>query len=84
MSVIFSTNQKHSLGKRRCAFCTNQMKYIDYKDIRTLKYFIDGFQRIKPRYYSGVCLRHQKALSGAIKRAREMALIPFVNKYVNK
>ncbi|MBU1018248.1 30S ribosomal protein S18 [Patescibacteria group bacterium] len=81
MSVIFSTKQKHPLGKRRCAFCTNQMKHIDYKDIRTLKYFIDGFQRIKPRYYSGVCLRHQKVLSNAIKRSREMALIPFVNKY---
>ena len=81
MAVIFSTKQKYPLGKRRCAFCTNQMEDIDYKDIKTLKYFIDGFQRIKPRYYSGVCLRHQKKLSTAIKRAREMALIPFVNKY---
>ncbi len=81
MAVIFSTNQKHPLGKRRCAFCTNQMEHIDYKDIQTLKYFIDGFQRIKPRYYTGVCLRHQKALSTAVKRAREMALVPFVNKY---
>ncbi len=81
MAVIFSTKQKHVLGKRRCAFCTNQMKNIDYKDIKTLKYFIDGFQKIKPRYYTGVCLRHQKALSVAIKRAREMALVPFVNKY---
>ena len=83
MAVIFSTKQKHPLGKRRCTFCTNQMKYIDYKDIKTLKYFIDGFQKIKSRYYSGVCLRHQKALSQAIKRAREMALIPFVNQYRN-
>ena len=58
-----------------------EFEYIDYKDVKTLKYFIDGFQRIKNRYYSGVCLRHQKTLSKAIKRAREMALIPFVNKY---
>jgi len=81
MAVIFSTNQKHPLGKRRCAFCTNKMEYIDFKDIKTLRYFIDGFQRIKARYYSGVCLRHQKMLSTAIKRAREMALVPFVNKF---
>ena len=84
MAVIFSTKQKHPLGKRRCAFCTNQMAHIDYKDVKTLKYFTNGFQKIKARYYSGVCLRHQKMLSRAVKRAREMALIPFVNKYVNK
>jgi len=81
MGVIFSTNQKHPLGKRRCTFCTNKMGYIDFKDLRTLKYFVDGFRRIKPRYYTGVCLQHQKKLTLAIKRAREMALIPFVNKF---
>ena len=81
MPIIFSTKQKHPLGKRRCAFCTNQMKDIDYKDVKTLKHFINGFKKIKSRYYTGVCLRHQKILSTAIKRAREMALVPFVNKY---
>lgn len=79
--VIFSTKQKHPLGKRRCTFCTNQMDHIDYKDIATLKHFVNGFRKIKPRYYSGVCLRHQKALSGAIKKSREMALMPFINEY---
>jgi small subunit ribosomal protein S18 len=54
------------------------MSHIDYKDLRTLRHFIDGFKRIKAKYYSGVCLRHQKALSAAIKLAREMALVPFV------
>lgn len=77
---IFSTDQKHPLGKRRCAFCTNQTDYIDYKDVRTLRHFVNGFQRIKPRYYTGVCLQHQKQLTVAIKRSRHMALIPFVNK----
>ena len=76
---IFSTNQKHPLGKRRCAFCTSQMKDIDYKDVKTLKIFMDGFRRIKNRYYSGVCLRHQKKLARSVKRARHMALVPFVN-----
>ena len=45
---IFSTNQKHPLGKRRCTFCTNQMKGIDYKDLGTLKAFINGFKKIRP------------------------------------
>jgi small subunit ribosomal protein S18 len=77
--VIFSTNQKHPLGKRRCTFCTNQIDEIDYKDIPTLKHFVDGFKKIKTRYYSGVCLNHQKKLARAIKRARNMALLPFTS-----
>lgn len=76
---IFSTNQKHALGKRRCAFCTSQMGDIDYKDVKTLKHFMSGFQKIKNRYYSGVCLQHQKKLARSIKRARHMALVPFTN-----
>ncbi len=74
---IFSTNQKHPLGKRRCTFCTNQMEHIDYKDLKTLKHFVNGFQKIKARYYTGVCLHHQKSLTRAIKHARHMALVPF-------
>jgi small subunit ribosomal protein S18 len=76
---IFSTNQKHPLGQRRCTFCTNQMTDIDYKDVRTLKHFVDGFRRIKNRYYTGVCLNHQRQLASSIKRARHMALLPFTN-----
>lgn len=74
---IFSTNQKHPLGARRCTFCANQMEEIDYKDLPTLKHFIDGFKKIKNSYYTGVCLNHQKKLALAIKRARHMALVPF-------
>jgi small subunit ribosomal protein S18 len=76
---IFSTNQKHPLGKRRCTFCTNQVEYIDYKDLPTLKHFVDGFRRIKNRYYSGVCLHHQKQLANAVKRARFIGLMKFTN-----
>lgn len=77
--IIFSTNQKHNPGKRRCTFCTNQSTDIDYKDLPTLKHFVNGFQKIKNRYYSGVCLSHQKQLAQGIKRARHMALLPFTN-----
>ena len=75
--TIFSTDQKHPLGKRRCAFCTNQIDTIDYKDLRTLRHFVNGFMRLKPRYYTGVCLNHQKKLTSAVKYARHMALLPF-------
>lgn len=84
MAVVFSTNQKHPLGKRRCYFKTNQIEYIDYKDLPTLKNFMNGFQKIKGRYYTGVSLRNQKKLATAIKRARHMGLLPYVNKYRNK
>ena len=80
-TTIFSTAQNHPVGKRRCTFCTNQIDHIDYKDLKTLRFFIDGFKRIKASYFSGVCLRHQKALSKAIKLSREMALVPFVTMY---
>ena len=51
---------------------------IDYKNIDLLKKYITKFGKIVPSYYSGVCLKNQKKLSQAIKRARIMALIPFV------
>jgi small subunit ribosomal protein S18 len=75
---LFSTDQKHPLGKRRCTFCTNQLETIDYKDLRTLRHFVNGFMRIKPRYYTGVCIQHQRKLANAIKWARHMALLPFI------
>ncbi len=76
---IFSTNQKYAPGIRRCTFCTNQMNTIDYKDLKTLKNFLNGFWKIKARYYTGVCLNHQKKLTSAIKYARDMALFPFTS-----
>lgn len=54
---------------------------IDYKNIELLKKYITKFGKIVPRYYSGVSLKNQKKLSQAIKRARIMALIPFVKSY---
>jgi small subunit ribosomal protein S18 len=54
------------------------LKQVDYKDIETLKKFITKFNKITPRYYSGTNLKTQKKLAQAIKRARYMALIPYV------
>jgi small subunit ribosomal protein S18 len=54
---------------------------IDYKNVDLLKKYTTKFGKIVPRYYSGVCLKNQKKLANAIKKARVMALIPFVKKF---
>lgn len=55
--------------------------YIDYKDVETLRAFLSSFGRIVPRYYTGISLRQQKQLALAIKRAREMGLLPYTRKF---
>lgn len=54
---------------------------IDYKNVELLKKYITKFGKIVPRYYSGVSLKNQKKLAQAIKRARIVALLPFVKNY---
>ena len=61
--------------------CPLDGQNIDYKNVELLKKYITKFGKIVPRYYSGVTLKNQKKLSKAIKRARIMALIPFVKSY---
>lgn len=67
-------------GKRRkhCPFTAAGIKHIDYKDINTLTKFITDRGKILPRRITGVSAHHQKLLVSAIKRARHMALLPFV------
>ena len=55
--------------------------FIDYKNVELLRSYLTVFGRIVPRYYSGVSLKQQKMLARAIKRAREMALLPYTSKY---
>ncbi|KKU79088.1 MAG: 30S ribosomal protein S18 [Candidatus Peregrinibacteria bacterium GW2011_GWA2_47_7] len=61
-----------------CIFCIEKINYVDYKNLGVLRFFISRYGKIIPRYYTGVCLRHQKRVTRAIKRAREMAILPFV------
>jgi len=63
---------------RKCHFCDENIQNIDYKNVNLLEKFTTKFNKIVPRYYSGTCLKHQKKLATAIKRARIMALIKFV------
>ena len=61
-----------------CSFCVEHVKTIDYKDFERLRRFVSDRAKIEPRRKSGVCAKHQRALSNAIKRARHLALLPFV------
>ncbi len=66
------------LGRRRgCPFCGDTELQIDYKDPQLLKYFITERGKIVPRRISGCCAKHQRALTTAIKRSRNIALLPF-------
>jgi len=64
--------------KKRCPFTAAGALKIDYKDVDTLQKFITDRGKILPRRITGVSARHQKLLTKAIKRARHMALLPFV------
>ncbi|MFA6522057.1 MAG: 30S ribosomal protein S18 [Patescibacteria group bacterium] len=66
--------------ERYCNFCVNQEIPIDYKNTDLLKRYVSSFGKIVPRKRSGLCSLHQRKMSLAIKRARIMALLPFVQK----
>lgn len=70
--------QKSNKKKKVCPIDEAGVTQIDYKDTAFLKKFLTKFNRIIPRYYSGTTLRNQKKLAVAIKRARYMALLPYV------
>ena len=64
--------------RKVCKFCADKATGIDYKDIRTLEKFVTESGKIMPRRMSGVCANHQRDLAIAIKRARIMAMLPYV------
>ena len=63
--------------RKVCAFCQNKVESIDYKDINTLKKYVTEGGKILPRRMTGVCAKHQRLLTKAIKRARIVDLLPF-------
>ncbi len=66
-------------GHRKvCQFCVDKIDYIDYKDVARLRRFMSERAKILPRRVTGTCARHQRDLTTAIKRARQIALVPFV------
>ena len=64
--------------KKVCIFCADKVDFIDYKDSAKLRKFISERGKILPRRISGTCSKHQRELNTAIKRARQVALLPYV------
>jgi small subunit ribosomal protein S18 len=63
--------------KKVCAFCSDKATHIDYKDVMKLRKYVSERGKILPRRISGNCAKHQRALTQAIKVARNIALLPF-------
>lgn len=68
--------------KRTCRFCETKEVYIDYKDEKRLQRFITEQGKIIPKRITGTCAKHQRQLAVALKRARHLALIPFVSESI--
>jgi small subunit ribosomal protein S18 len=87
MAAAFIRRKRKTVGNRKkrvfhrrkvCRFCADTSIVIDYKDTKSLRYFITERGKIIPRRISGTCAKHQRSLTLAIKRARTIALLPFV------
>ncbi len=67
-------------GRRKpCLFCKDKVEQVDYKDVATLRKFVSERGKIRSRRITGACRRHQNQVATAVKRARELALLPYVN-----
>ncbi len=74
----FKKPMRKPARRKVCTFCVEKSEHIDYKDVAKLKKFLTESGKILPRRMTGVCAAHQRELAVAIKRARQMALIPYV------
>ena len=64
--------------KKVCAFCVDKVENIDYKDIAKLRRYMSERAKIVPRRVTGTCARHQRQLTVAVKRARHLAMLPYI------
>lgn len=70
---------RYAPRRKVCAFCVDNIRHVDYKDIARLRRHVGERGKIEPRRKLGTCARHQRSLTVAIKRARYVALIPFTS-----
>ena len=76
--MAFDNKNKGRKRKKVCQFCVDKVAYIDYKDSAKLRKFMSERSKILPRRTTGTCAMHQRQLTEAIKRARQIALLPYV------
>ncbi len=75
----FDKNTPKTRRRRKvCQFCADKATFIDYKDTAKLRRFLSERSKILPRRTTGTCAMHQRQLTEAIKRARQVALLPYV------
>lgn len=71
-------NKKRRKKKRVCQFCADKSTKIDYKNVQKLEKYVTERGKILPRRITGNCAKHQRKLTTAIKRARHIALMPYI------
>jgi small subunit ribosomal protein S18 len=77
--VAFDRDKSKNRKRRKvCQFCVDKMTAIDYKDTARLRRYLSERSKILPRRTTGTCAMHQRQLTEAIKRARQIALLPYV------
>ena len=79
--MAMERDNKPARGRKRrkvCAFCVDKVEQIDYKDAAKLRRFTSERAKMLPRRTTGTCAMHQRQLTEAIKRARQIALLPYV------
>jgi small subunit ribosomal protein S18 len=67
-----------STRRKPCPYCREKIAQVDYKDVSTLRRFVSERGKIRSRRITGACRRHQSQIARAVKRARELALLPYV------
>ena len=77
--IMERTNNRGKRSRRKvCAFCVDKVETVDYKDVAKLRRYLSERGKIVPRRVTGTCARHQRQLTVAIKRARHLALLPYI------
>jgi small subunit ribosomal protein S18 len=71
------SGRRYYAQPRVCQFCTDKSILIDYKSVELLRRYVSEDGKIRPRRQTGACAKHQRAVANAIKRARQLALLPF-------
>src|SRR5215204_6089645 len=78
----FGSGRKFTPRRKVCAFCVDKIKTVDYKDLSRLRRFLSERGKIEPRRKTGTCAAHQRSLNIALKRARQLAMLPFTAEHI--
>src|SRR5436853_5358738 len=78
----FGAGRKFTPRRKVCQFCVDKVKEVDYKDLGRLRRFLSERGKIEPRRKTGTCATHQRSLNVALKRARQLAMLPFTAEHI--